>query len=99
MPETYSNGVWLVKEGQEVEFVAAWREFAAWAGEQPGLGTMRLVRDVRDPSRFMSFGAWESFEAQRAWKDTDEFRRRMNRVQEHVAEFTPSVFELVARVD
>ena len=47
----------------------------------------------------MSFGAWESFDAQRAWKDSPEFRERMARVQHHVEDFTPSVFELVTAVD
>ena len=47
----------------------------------------------------MSFGAWESFDAQRAWKDSPEFRERMARVQQHVENFTPSVFELVTAVD
>lgn len=97
--ETYTSGAWLVKSGEEDEFVAAWREFAAWAGTLPECGTLRLVRDVEQPSRFLSFAPWESFEAQHAWKGTDEFRERMARVQRHVAEFTPSVYELVAQVD
>jgi heme-degrading monooxygenase HmoA len=99
MPETYTSGTWVVKEGEEDAFVAAWTEFVEWASEQPGSGTFRLVRDVENPSHYMSFAPWESFEAQRAWKDTDEFRTRMGRVQQHVAEFTPSVHELVAQVD
>jgi hypothetical protein len=33
-----------------------------------------------------------------AWKSNPEFRQRMAAVQEHVAEFTPSEFELVAEV-
>jgi heme-degrading monooxygenase HmoA len=99
MPETYTSGTWVVKEGEEDAFVAAWTEFVEWASEQPGSGTFRLVRDVEDPSRFMSFAPWESFEAQRAWKETDEFRERMARVQQHVAEFTPSVYELVTQLD
>jgi heme-degrading monooxygenase HmoA len=99
MPETYTSGVWLVREGEEDDFVAAWREFAAWAREAPGSGTLRLIRDVEQRSRFLSFAPWESFEAQQAWKDSGEFRERMMRVQRHVAEFTPSVYELVEQVD
>ena len=99
MPETYTNGVWVAKEGEEEEFVAAWTEFVRWAGEHPGSGTFRLVRDVDDPSRFMSFAPWESFDAQRDWKQNAEWRERMGRVQQHVAGFTPSVWELVTHVD
>jgi hypothetical protein len=28
----------------------------------PGSGTFRLVRDLDDPSRYLSFAPWESFE-------------------------------------
>ena len=98
MTETYTNGIWRVKDGREDEFVAAWTEFVSWAKEQPGSQTFRLVRDVEDPSRFMSFAAWDSFEAQRAWKETDEFEVRMRRVREYVRAFEPSTFELVTEV-
>jgi heme-degrading monooxygenase HmoA len=52
-------------------------------------------RDVREPNRFMSFGPWESFEAQRAWKDNPAFKEWMARVRQHTEFFTPSVFEHV----
>jgi heme-degrading monooxygenase HmoA len=99
MPETYTSGVWLVKPGEEEAFVAAWRDFAAWGRTIPGCGTLRLVRDVENPSRFMSFGPWESFEAQRAWKEHEEFRERIMRVRQHVEDFTPSTYELVTQMD
>ena len=99
MPETYTSGVWLAKEGEEDEFVAAWTEFVQWASRHPGCGTFRLVRDVENASRFMSFAPWESFEAQSACQQSAEWRERIGRVQQHVAEFTPSVFELVTQVD
>ena len=99
MAETYTNGVWIVKVGEEDAFVAAWTEFASWGHTWSGAGTLRLVRDVSESNRYMSFGAWESFDAQRAWKDSPEFRERMARVQQHVDDFTPSVFELVTAVD
>ena len=35
MPETYTSGVWLAKEGEEDEFVAAWTEFVQWASRHP----------------------------------------------------------------
>jgi hypothetical protein len=37
-------------------------------------------------------------EAMSAWKSNPEFRERMAAVRAHVAEFTPSEFELVAEV-
>jgi heme-degrading monooxygenase HmoA len=99
LAETYTNGIWLVDEGNEEAFVAAWREFASWGRTWQGCGTLRLVRDHYEPTRFMSFGAWERFELQQAWKDSPEFKERMMRVRAHVADFTPSVFEHVTAVE
>jgi heme-degrading monooxygenase HmoA len=70
-----------------------------WASEMPGSGTFRLVRDTDDPSQFMSFAPWESFEAQAAWKALPEFRERIGRVRSHCESFTPLTLELVTRVD
>src|SRR5919198_4363357 len=98
MSETYSSGAWTAKEGEEEAFVEAWTEFASWLRTMPGAGTARLTRDLSEPRRYLSFAPWESAEAMRAWKSAPEFRERMAAVQEHVAEFTPSEFELVAEV-
>jgi heme-degrading monooxygenase HmoA len=98
MAETYTNGNWVVKQGEEEAFVAAWREFVGWAAQHDGSGTFRLVRDVDDPRRYTSFAPWESFEAQQAWKAEPEFRDRIGRVRRHCDEFTPSVLELVTIV-
>jgi heme-degrading monooxygenase HmoA len=97
--ETYTNGMWQVKPGEEDDFVAAWRDFVSWASTWPGHGTFRLVRDVDDPSRYMSFAPWESFDAQAAWKANPEFPERIGRVKAHTDDFTPSVFELVTVVE
>jgi heme-degrading monooxygenase HmoA len=86
-----------VEPGREDDFVAAWREFVGWASEQRGSGMFRLVRDVEHPGRFMSFVPWESFEAQRAWKESDEFAARLRRVRDHVESFEPSTYELARR--
>jgi heme-degrading monooxygenase HmoA len=98
MSEVYSSGAWTVKEGQGEAFVEAWKTFAGWLAEMPGSGTARLVRDLSDPERYLSFAPWESIEAMHDWKNAPEFRERMAAVQEHVAQFTPSELELVAEV-
>jgi len=99
MAETYTSGTWQVKEGEEDEFVAAWRDFVAWGSTFPGSGTFRLVRDADDSATFMSFAPWESFEAQAAWKENPEFPERIGRVRRHTDAFAPFVFELVTTVD
>jgi len=95
MSEVYSSGEWRPKPGEEDAFVEAWSEFARWASGMPGAGDVRLVRDLSEPDRFVSFAPWESMEAMRAWKGSPEFPERMGRIQAHVAEFTPTELELV----
>ena len=99
MAETYTSGTWLVKDGEDEAFVQAWTAFVEWASEMPGSGVFRLVRDLDQPQRYMSFAPWESFDAQRAWKEEPEFRERIMRVRQHCEDFQPSTHQLVTRVD
>jgi heme-degrading monooxygenase HmoA len=92
--ETYTAGVWTAKEGEETEFIDAWRDFAAWASDMPGVGTMRLTRNVSDPRHFFSFAPWESIEAIQAWKSSPEFRQRIGQVKARTDEFMPWELEL-----
>ena len=99
MAETYTNGTWTVKDGEDDAFVAEWTSFVTWATEMDGSGSFRLVRDVDSPARYMSFADWESFDAQSAWKQRPEFPEQIGRVRAHCTDFTPAVFELVTRID
>jgi heme-degrading monooxygenase HmoA len=99
MPQAYTTGSWKPAAGKQDMFVAAWSEFAAWASGLPGAGTLRLARDTRDPQRFVSFAAWDSIEAVRAWKSAPDFRERLAPVLQHVAEFEPSELEVVAAAE
>ena len=98
MAETYTSGVWVVKPGEEDDFVRSWKEFVGWASEFPGPGTFRLVRDLDQPGRFLSFAPWESAEAQTAWRQHPEFPERLGRVRAHCDEFHSSTYELVTVV-
>lgn len=99
MSTVYTSGSWIPKPGGEETFVAAWKEFAAWASSMPGAGRLQLIRDLDEPERFVSFGAWEHIEQVRAWKSSPEFRGRMARVQEHVDEFRPTELGLIATAE
>ena len=90
MYEIFTNGEWEVEPGNEEAFIEAWSEFAAWASERPGAGTLRLVRDVRAPGRFVSFGQWDDANAVRAWKSSAEFKERIGRVVSHTTDFEPT---------
>ena len=98
MTETYSSGVWTVKSGEEDAFVEDWKAFVTWAAELPGSGTFRLVRDVDQPNRFLSFGNWDGSDSQNAWTHHPEFAERLGRVRAHCDDFAPSSYELTAEV-
>ncbi len=98
-PAFYTTGSWMPFATQEEAFVGAWKEFASWATAMPGAaGAALLTRDLREPERFVSFLAWESLEAIRAWKSHPEFKGRMAEVQAFVDKFAPTETEVVARV-
>ena len=96
MSTYYTAGRWTPRPDRVEAFVEAWTAFAAWASGMPGAGELRLVRDVGDGGRYLSFGAWVSDDAVRAWKSAPEFGRRLALVLEHVDRFEPSELALVA---
>src|ERR671935_1054418 len=98
MAETYTMGFWTAKAGEEDAFVAAWTEFAEWMKAHPGVRTMRLVRDLNEPAKFISFADWDGIEAIHAWKSTPEFRERIARVKQHTDEFTAAEAELAVSI-
>jgi heme-degrading monooxygenase HmoA len=93
--ETYSSGMWTIRPGEEDAFVEDWRAFAEWSSQQPGAGTLRLTRDARNPSRFLSFAPWESVERLQAWQNMPEFAERLEKARGHTTEFMASEYELV----
>lgn len=99
MNQLYTTGTWTPYAGREDAFVEAWTEFAGWASSRPGAGVLSLTRDTREPGRFVSFGAWRTSEAVRAWKGGPEFRERMAHVLQHVAEFQPTELAVIATAD
>jgi len=70
-----------------------------WASTMPGSATFRLVCDLDNRDRYMSFTPWESFEALAAWKQLPEFRERIGRVRSHCEHFEPSTLEFVVEVE
>lgn len=89
---------WTPRPGEEGAFVDAWRELATFVGQAEGVGTLRMTRNVSDPSHFISFACWESAEAYDAWKAKQAFTEGLARVRAHVITATPADFEVVATV-
>jgi len=99
MGTLYTSGSWRVKPGREGEFVAAWQELASWtAAEAPGAMWATLLRDLDDPTHFVSFGPWESADAIDAWRASDGFRERVAGMRELLEGFEPMAGEAVADV-
>ncbi len=96
MADTYTHSIWIVKEGQEDEFVRRWHELAE-LGAQMGLsGSARLLRDADNPRVFVSFGPWQSLERVARWRSSPEFHHRISRLQEVLDSFEPRTLEQIA---
>jgi len=80
---SYSSGEWSVRAGSEEEFINRWTTFIEWSLDNaPGAESFVLVRSTEEPREFLSLGAWESQEAQEAW-------RKMPRMQELLGQCRP----------
>ena len=99
MSEIYTSGTWQVDAEHEQAFRDAWVEFVDWASTRPGAGSFRLLRDLGTPGRYTSFGDWETRSDVDDWKGSPEFRERMARVLQHVADFEPRELVVAAGTD
>lgn len=96
MGRPYTSGVWTAKPGREEDFVARWRELAEWAGREfPGAGRPTLLRDMGQPRRFVSFGAWQDLEQIEAFRQHPEFSRHVTVIRETLDDFSPMTYEAV----
>lgn len=93
--KAYTHSTWRVKPGLEDEFVSRWEELADWSALQGLAARAKLLRDVDDPSSFVSFGPWESMDAVRRWRGAPGFHERVAQLQEVLDDFQPRTLELV----
>jgi heme-degrading monooxygenase HmoA len=96
MGAPFTHTTWQVKPGQEDEFVRRWLEWAEWSHRQGLRAHARLLRDLENPSTFVSFGPWETTAAVRAWRGEAGYHERVARLQELVEHFEPRTLEEVA---
>lgn len=91
----YTSGSWLVREGQEEEFVRRWKEFAMQSAKTAlGSGDFYLLQEKSNPRHFLSFGSWESQEVIDKWRNTPSFREFIGRCKELLDDFQPSDYFL-----
>jgi heme-degrading monooxygenase HmoA len=97
--EVYTSGIWIAKEGQESTFIEAWSAFARWSKEHcAGAMSVVLLRDNANPRRFISVGPWRCADDVAAWRQTDEFKSAVARMQPMLESFEPGMFTPVVKV-
>ncbi len=93
----YSLGIWTVRAGRERDFIREWENFAAWtANNQPGAVEAKLLQDLANPRKFISFGPFKSQEAINAWRETSEFKGFVDKVRVMCESFLPHTMKPVA---
>ena len=87
----------MVRAGSEEEFVNRWTAFIEWTSDNAaGAESFVLVRSTDQPRRFLSLGAWESQEAQEAWREMPRMQELLGRCRELCEEFDSHSYALAA---
>ena len=97
MAEPYTSTTWIVKPGQEDEFIRRWTEFAEWSAGQGLAAPAMLLRDVDEPTCFVSFGPWEDIQMIWRWRGQAGFQEHVASLNEVLVSFEPRTLELVGR--
>lgn len=80
---------WTTKEGNDKDFVAAWRELARLVVNQAGsTKSTRLFRDTTDRRHFMSVDSWNNEKALRVLQHEPEFGRKLAEVRKLLDNFS-----------
>jgi heme-degrading monooxygenase HmoA len=88
--QPYTCGIWTVRDGTEEEFVTRWQALVGSAADLPGAQSFILIQDRQDPHRFISFGAWDSWETADGWRATEAFGSAMRACRELCEDFRPN---------
>ncbi len=94
----YTHAVWRAKPGREEAFVAAWLELAERTKARFPEAHGTLVRDVSEPTRFISFGPWADLDEIAAFRDSQAFREAVATMSDLLDGFEPGTYELVRDV-
>jgi quinol monooxygenase YgiN len=94
-----TTGIWMVKEGRHDEFERRWQQTVdGLTLDYPDL-KFQLLRDHRDPKRFVSFGhGWRSVEQVEQAFGTPSYQDAMAAVWRVLDSGEISTLELVAEV-
>jgi heme-degrading monooxygenase HmoA len=95
----YTSGVWYAKPGMESEFARGWQSSVdRLALDLPGI-TFRLLRDLENPTRFVSVvGPWRNREQFRATRDSEAFAEQVSAMADILESYEIHEYELVVEV-
>ncbi|MGH2731038.1 MAG: putative quinol monooxygenase [Actinomycetota bacterium] len=95
--QPFSSGNWVVKEGSERDFIAAWTEFAQWTIENfTGVERAFLIQDTGNPRHFVSFGGWADTDAVTEWRSHPEFAAKLGKARALCDEFEARDYSLAS---
>jgi len=94
-----TSGIWMVKEGREHDFERRWQESVDSAALDYPEVKFRLLRDHRNPRRFVSLGeGWRTVEQVETMRETPAFQDSMSSIWRLLESGEISTLELVAEV-
>ena len=98
MTDVWTHTTWVVKEGSEDEFIAAWRDLAAEVKRDvdPGVAP-RLLRDHDRPTIFVSFAPWSVANAAVTFRTSEIFHRHVSQMGRLLERFEPQTLDEVVR--
>jgi quinol monooxygenase YgiN len=97
MLDIYTLGIWMVKPGKAEEFINEWTLFAQWTSNNvPSAGKAHLLRDEKDPLRFISFGSWKDEEAIQKWRSSEKFIDFATKIKDLCQDFQPNTLKVVS---
>lgn len=98
MAEVYTAGVWTVREGREEDFIRLWKQLGADTVEGFPNAAGTLLRDRERPTRFISFGRWQSVEEVERWRSSPAFREVVREMGAVLDDFEPGTFDVVVKI-
>jgi quinol monooxygenase YgiN len=99
MYEYFASADYRVLDGRQEEFVAAFVEWFEWTRDEfPAFGSARLMRDTGATLHFVSWSSWKDAASREAWRASDEFARRLERVRALCEELRGADYSLAVAI-
>ena len=95
-----TSGNWVVSEGKQEEFIAAWTELLRWSQKEfPDFGYAFLIQQATDPKHFISVGEWNNRDTIMEWRGHPEFPQKIGAAASLCDEFAGLDYNVVAAAE